>query len=43
MRKLVLKYRDVETMLARLNDKITENADILNQDRILCKTRRYYE
>ena len=30
-------------MLARLNEKITENDDILDQDRLLCKTRKHYE
>lgn len=43
MRKLVVKYRDVETLLGRLNDKITLNADILEQDKMLCKTRKQYE
>jgi thymidylate kinase len=43
MRKLVLKHREVETLLSRLNDKITENVDILEQDKILSQTRKHYE
>lgn len=43
MRKLVLKYRDVESLLTRLNEKITENADIIDHDRTLSRTRKHYE
>jgi CII-binding regulator of phage lambda lysogenization HflD len=43
MRKLVLKHREVDNLLSRLNDKITENSDILEQDKLLNQTRKCYE
>jgi hypothetical protein len=43
MRKLVLKHREVEILLSKLNEKITENVDILEQDKLISETKKHYE
>jgi hypothetical protein len=43
MRRMVLKYREAEKMIKKVNEKITLNADLFDLEEKMRRQKKFYE
>ncbi len=43
MRRMVLKYREAEKMIKKVNEKITTHADLFDLEEKLRKQKKFYD